>query len=255
MDFDLDEIWDATQEATPGPVPHMQLHPPPEGCYDDLRDLMKAVNAHAKEQGYAVVIRRSNRKKGVIKNVYLRCDRGGQRNPRHQLRDALFRRHTSTRMTGCEFKAVARSRDEGWILEVEKPGHNHEAISLTGHPVHRKEAMTDAVSDFIDKETRIHVRPGQILNALQLNNPGIPLAIKDVYNEKGKQHRQRLNFKKPIQVLMTELDKKEDWYSAHAEDGVHQLSHLFFANMEFLRLLSLNPEVLIMDCTYKTNRF
>ena len=39
------------------------------------------------------------------------------------------------------------------------------------------------------------------------------------------------------------------------EDGVHRLSHLFFSHTESLQLLALNPEVLIMDCTYKTNRF
>lgn len=77
----------------------MQLHPPSEGCYDDLQDLIKAVNTHAKEQGYAVVIQQSNRKNGVLKNFYLRCDRGRQRNPRDQLWEAFFRRHTSTRMT------------------------------------------------------------------------------------------------------------------------------------------------------------
>ena len=158
-------------------------------------------------------------------------------------------------MTECPFRAVARLKREEWVLEVEKPEHNHEAIGITGYPAHRKAAMTEAVSNFIANETRIHVRPGQILNALRLDDPEIPLAIKAVYNEKGKQRIQRLNWKKPVQVLMTELSRKEDWYSAHAEDEVHRISHLFFVNMESLRLLALNPEVLIMNCTYKTNRF
>ena len=158
-------------------------------------------------------------------------------------------------MTECPFRAVARLKAEEWLLEVGKPKHNHEAIGITGHPVHGKEALTETVSKFIANETQIHVRPGQILNALRLDDPDIPLAIKDVYNEKGKQRLERLNWKKPIQALMAELSRQEDWYSAHAEDGVHRLSHLFFANMESLRLLFLNPEVLNMDCTYKTNRF
>ena len=39
------------------------------------------------------------------------------------------------------------------------------------------------------------------------------------------------------------------------EDNIHRLSHLFFSHTESLQLLALNPEVLIIDCTYKTNRF
>ncbi|KAA6413218.1 MAG: hypothetical protein FRX48_02962 [Lasallia pustulata] len=187
---------ESPSEPPPGP-PHMAPQPPPEGVFSSLKDLLTAVNEHAKDQGYAV---------------------------------------------------------QEWLLEVEKLEHNHEAIDITGHPVHRKEALTETVSKFIANETRIHVRPGQIPNALRLDDLDIPLAIKEVYNEKGKQRLERLNWKKPIQALMAELSRQEDWYSAHAEDGVHRLSHLFFANMESLRLLFLNPEVLIMDCTYKTNR-
>ena len=41
----------------------------------------------------------------------------------------------------------------------------------------------------------------------------------------------------------------------HAEDGINRLTHLFFAHEESLKLLALFPEVIIMDCTYKMNRF
>ena len=41
----------------------------------------------------------------------------------------------------------------------------------------------------------------------------------------------------------------------YLEDNTHRLSHLFFSHTESLRLLALNHEVLILDCTYKTNRF
>lgn len=60
---------------------------------------------------------------------------------------------------------MARSRAEGWILEIEKSEHSHEVIEVMGPLTHRQEALTETVSNFIAIETRIHVRPGQILNA------------------------------------------------------------------------------------------
>ena len=88
-----------------------------------------------------------------------------------------------------------------------------------------------------------------------VNNPELPLDIEDIYNEKARLRRQRLNFRTPILALMEELSRHEDWHTEFLEDGVHRLSHLFFSHTESLQLLALNPEVLIMDCTYKTNRF
>ena len=41
----------------------------------------------------------------------------------------------------------------------------------------------------------------------------------------------------------------------HAEDEINRLTHLFFAYEESLKLLALFPEIIIMDCTYKINRF
>ena len=91
----------------------------------------------------------------------------------------------STCMVGCPFEAVARQKGGEWFLDVKKPEHNHEASSIMSHPTLRKEALTPAVSDFINTETQIHVRPGQILSALMLNNPKLPLDIKDIYNKKA----------------------------------------------------------------------
>ena len=54
---------------------------------------------------------------------------------------------------------------------------------------------------------------------------------------------------------MKELLRHEDWHIEFLKDRVYQLSHLFFSYIKSLQLLALNPEVLIMDCIYKTNHF
>ena len=158
-------------------------------------------------------------------------------------------------MTDCPFEAVARLQEGVWILDVKKPARNHGAISAMGHPIHRKEAVTAAVSSYIENETRIHVRPGQILSSLRLDNPDLRLDIEDIYNGKAVLRRRKLNYKSPIRALMEELSRQEDWSMEFLEDDIHRLTHLFSSHTESLQLLALNSEVLIMDYIYKTNRF
>ena len=76
MNFDLDKYFDASQGMTdPTPRPEdtsMTLLPlPVNEDYYTARDLISAVQQHAKEQGYAAVRQRFKTKKGVQNTVYL----------------------------------------------------------------------------------------------------------------------------------------------------------------------------------------
>ncbi|SLM39439.1 hypothetical protein LPUS_09973 [Lasallia pustulata] len=93
IDSNYDDYYDASEgeadppEAAPPEDTPMSLLPPPVNeDYYTAGALISAVQEHAKEQGYAVVKRRSKTtKKGVQNAVYLRCDMGGKR--------AVFQQH------------------------------------------------------------------------------------------------------------------------------------------------------------------
>lgn len=52
---------------------------------------------------------------------------------------------------------------------------------------------------------------------------------------------------------MVELCKHEDWYMACTKDEQGRINRLWFAKTSAQKILKLNYEVLLMDCTYKTN--
>ena len=59
----------------------MQLAPPAEGYYEhtSLDLLIKQINEHAKNEGYAITRKRSKPSKlGILMKAVLRCDRGGR---------------------------------------------------------------------------------------------------------------------------------------------------------------------------------
>ena len=64
-----------------------------------------------------------------------------------------------------------------------------------------------------------------------------------------------------MQVLLKAFNKhrgddlKLKYYFAHKEDNSNYLKYLFFAYLESFKYLQKNPNILLLNCTYKTNKF
>lgn len=235
----------------------MNLTAPPEGVlYSSIEAVVRAVNEHAGPEGYAVIIARTKvSKKGVKRKVWLRCDRGGKiREPKGQKRV-----HGSSRLEDCPFKLTAKRIDEEseeWILTVEDASHNHAPTLAGSHPALRKIALDNAAMDAIRRQSRVDVPPAKILSSLRLDqNEENPLFKKqDIYNAKQEIRRKGLGALTPIQALMKQL-RRDDWHFSYAKDERDQITQLFFSRVSSMKILKSNFEVLVMDCTYKTNRF
>ena len=139
----------------------MTLLPPPNGLTDATVDtLLYQVQQHAGQEGYAVVKQRSKPDKyGVVRKIWLRCDRGGKLRDRHGNR----RIHGTSRLNECPFKAVMRRNGSEWVLEVEDGSHNHSATLQVAHPSLRRLALTPDTKQAIVTQTKGHMTPGQII--------------------------------------------------------------------------------------------
>ncbi len=76
----------------------------------------------------------------------------------------------------------------------------------------------------------------------------------DVYNIKTQMRRDKLESMTSMQALMHQLDEN-DWIYAFQKDRLNQITHLFFSKKSSQSILKINYEILIMNCTYKTNRY
>jgi hypothetical protein len=47
----------------------------------------------------------------------------------------------------------------------------------------------------------------------------------------------------------------DDFVREYQVDAIGHVTHLFFASQQSLHLFELYPEVLLLDCTYQTNRY
>jgi hypothetical protein len=76
--------------------------------------------------------------------------------------------------------------------------------------------------------------------------------VKDVYNTRQKICVKYLARQTPMQALLEQFSL-DDYVSRDQCDELGHITHLFFAGDKSIALAKLNPEVLLLDCTYKTN--
>ncbi len=97
---------------------------------------------------------------------------------------------------------------------------------------------------------------------MKLTNPENPIILRDVYNERQQIRRAELVEKIFIFAFLTALIKKrgyeDEFFTFYdieysVKDGY--LIYLFIVYDKYINLLIENPEVLVTDSTYKTNRF
>ena len=103
------------------------------------------------------------------------------------------------------------------------------------------------------------IAPSKILTNLLKED--IIISLKDIYNERQLNKKQLLNGLTPIQVLLKALNKhggdnlKLQYYFAYKEDNSNYLKYLFFTYLESLKYFQKNPNILLLNYTYKTNKF
>lgn len=272
-DFEDDYEW---REEAPEPQP---FENPPQGsewtsgygpdtflCYQDV---IEQLNKFSGPRGYAVTLRspkRPKKKPGEpdkpFKRVYVGCDRGGPR--KKGFNEFQRRRATSSRNVDCTWAGVLhRTGEYTWVFHIHEPGdhpldtHNHDpSTTQASHPRLRRTALAPLRRTFVDIPTQQQrATPRQILSALNKHDYELPVIRKDINNRRAQLKLQQLNGRSPMQALLFELEESNQFRYFYATDEQNRVTQVFWIHRETFDLLRMNFEVLIMDCTFKTNRF
>ncbi|GKU10439.1 unnamed protein product, partial [Fusarium langsethiae] len=118
---------------------------PPEGEFPSRKDLVTAINAWARDRGYAFVVKNSWKTPSGRTGVIYTCDRGTKPASTTKIR----KRNTTSRYTGCLFSVIAKEEPSrtAWSLKY-RPDHshhehNHEPSNALAHPTHRQISSPD----------------------------------------------------------------------------------------------------------------
>ena len=236
----------------------LDYHDVPCGPYPSLPALRAALQAAAADDGFAVVIARSDLVRGI---ATIKCVCGGlPRSTRGPDFHKIRQQPLHTQLIGCPFLITAKrssptpNSDAVWTSTTVHDTHNHPPIAPIGLSVLRRASVTPEVRTFIIGQIDGRVPARDILKNVALEYPSAILTPGDIY---------RLTYRRRAAVRVghtaTEacINKLIDQGELHKpflnED--RQLMGLVYTTHTARALLHRFPTVLFMDCTYKTNRY
>ncbi len=249
--------------------------------FDDLKDLLLYLNQHADSEDYAIVLKRTKKSKlEIISKTWIICDRDRKY---HHFTDQN-RRHEDSRHIECFFSIVVKLDDENadsWIFDIRNFEHNHAFSVVDAHSALRKMIMTSKIRSEIFRQLIVQIALSKILFSLRLShaelsnnhaessnnhaessnnrminsNDNSLIRSRDVYNLKTELRRNELDSLSSMQALMNQLNTN-DWFFAYQKNRRDQITHLFFFFIRSSQIMFKNNfEVLVMNCTYKINKY
>ena len=133
----------ASSSATPPPTTFRSA--PLEAVYPIKDALFSAIQAHGRDNGYAVRVR-----SGKPHRVLYDCDRSGTydskgKNP--AIYSSRQRNNTGSKKCGCKMRVAGVYDNIGsWALKIIEDTHNHgPSTALIAHPAHRIAAISPEV--------------------------------------------------------------------------------------------------------------
>jgi hypothetical protein len=229
-------------------------YPPPEAKYDTFDEAEHAVLQWASQYGYGLRRGRSKLdKKGDTRKMWMQCDRARSAEP-----SGTIRTYLTTRGVNCGFFfQIVRypSKDNRWYIVTNNSTHCHDpSVHPSAHPCFRH--RTSEVRALIRRQTELGIAPATILATVQELNTGALLSIRDIYNERLAYKVDQLRGMTPTEALVMILeDRLDEWEYTYTTDGDGRLTILFIANKQSIKLAHAYPDVVLMDATYKTNKY
>ncbi|XP_052736061.1 protein FAR-RED ELONGATED HYPOCOTYL 3-like [Vigna angularis] len=218
-------------------------------------NLIEWVKGIVNDLGFVVVTTRSDKATGQPGRktfVLLGCERGGKyRKYKPDQRSAY-----GTRKCECPFQLRGKpsSNGDGWVLQVICGYHNHDlAKTLVGHPY--ADRLNPTEQAVLVDMTKTQVTLANILLTLKQNNEHNVTTIKQVYTARYTYKRSLRGSRTELQQLMMMLDRDNYIRWSRCAEDSEVVSDLFWTHPDAIKLLNAFNVVLLMDSTYKTNKY
>ena len=223
--------------------------------FETSAEIEVSLHAFAAAQGYALVRQRTTTNLTGLHKVWMVCDRNTEGASKADQRQAASRGTSCKMSVSFTRRQDPVSLEDYWDFQVIHGSHNHLAsLAPSAHPQLRRLALTPAVKKTIVSASAAAVAPRQIMTMIRQGHGETPLQPRDIYNVIDREKAAAFRGKSRLESLANDLTEDNWWWRMDTNDK-GQVSHFFFATPTSVELLRDYPEVILMDCTYKTNRF
>ena len=164
-------------------------------------------------------------------------------------------RRTGTKKCNCPFAIDIKEQADGlWYVTVPCGRHNHELGEyLEGHSYMGR--LNEDEELIVTQMRRANVHPRHILNTIKQRSEDNRSTIRTIYNAKQKQRMVEAGGRSQMQQVLHILEEKKYLFWHRKDEKTNIVTELFWAHPDSVNLLRCFPLVILMDCTYKTNRY
>ncbi|MBW0543559.1 hypothetical protein O181_083274 [Austropuccinia psidii MF-1] len=183
--------------------------------------------------------------------IEIGCDRSGIPNPNKSPSKKVI-----SRKLDFPFRVYARkcAKSTTWTLKVKNPEHSQNATENNmANPAFRK--FNEQETSQIAQMSESLLMPRQIQAQLcSQRESDRPVILPDIYNQVKKIKKDKLQGRRPIDALIGTL-KEEMFVWSLERDTKGHITSLFFTHPLAIRLLHGFPHVILMNFTYKKNKY
>ncbi|CAL1396826.1 unnamed protein product [Linum trigynum] len=175
------------------------------------------------------------------------------------------RGNISSKGTGCQFQICLKEvwQKDGpntWVIVgvtsretgANRGFHNHEKVLYPEHHRHNKQ-FSEAEKERLRLMRKAGVRPNQQKTTLNTEG-GVHHDIKQMYNINSKTRLDEMGEMDAIQFALHGAEHR-GYHICLQKDSNNVLTNLFFAHPTSIQMLHAWPYVILIDSTYKTNRY
>jgi hypothetical protein len=229
------------------------------GNYTSRKELQKALKEDAASKGFRLVVSDSS----LIKNTFsLKCDRYGE------YRGQPGVKKTGSKKTNCKFAVNCSYNKSGsWVHNVTSSVHSHGLGDIGPEAINADQKQIVAEMQSIgetprliltklqhDLEEEVKKKKLEHPDSVSIERIIVPPTAKQLYNVMSDVRKQLLNNNLPIEALILKLLDDGTTHS-FSRDTLGMATGVFFAFPESVKLAHVYHHVIVLDCTYKTNRY
>ncbi|KAI5676693.1 hypothetical protein M9H77_07643 [Catharanthus roseus] len=143
---------------------------------------------------------------------------------------------------------------ENWQLFVHNGRHNHK-IAIYNHSHSQAARLTEEQLQLNEQFRKSHVPPRNILRFFREQDIGCAISAEKIYNVVAKIKKDRMQGRNTVEEVIC-LSAQWDYTVFYRNrEGSYVLSDIVVAHPTSIAMIRTWPYVLIMDTTYKTNKY
>lgn len=219
----------------------------------------------AEAEGFNVAIRRASNPKKGEPSVYLTLDLECTKSREFDSKSTGKRSRGFVR-SGCPWvgRMSFYKKQGAWKFILKNGTHNHSLCQegAKNEPIRRREnrsgSLQKAAKDLLEMPNCSGV---DVAEKLQRDNSGVVVYPRDIWNLNSEFKKEKYQGRTATQQFVYDLLQKQDNGEAHVEvlyehaTSNEQVRSVFWAYRDNIKFWKENPDVLLFDNTYKTNRF